>query len=133
MLIFRYSLILQSWWTKWKSHLIDTINLKLLSKYFRVNPTVMDERSFWTTKYSYNMMHHILLRFEFRYSGQILENVDIEFDIGKQRNYLDITSSLKSKWFHMFNDNKINNAESILSFWFICFQYFIIITTIPAK
>ena len=43
------------------------------------------------------MMHHILLRFEFRYSGQILENVDIEFDIGKQRNYLDITSSLKSK------------------------------------
>ena len=43
------------------------------------------------------MMHHILLRFEFRYSGQILENVDNDFDIGKLRNYLDITSSLETK------------------------------------
>ena len=43
------------------------------------------------------MMHHILLRFEFRYSGQILENVDNDFDISKLRNYLDITSSLETK------------------------------------
>ena len=97
---------------KLESDVIDTIKLKLLSKYFCVNRTVMDER-FLTTKYSYNMMmHHILLQFEFWYLGQMLKMLIIILNL-KQVNFscrrLNLTTCT------LYNYIKFNNAEIILS------------------